>query len=140
MPADCPHDNPTLTTGGPYFRQVHPNNFQEGRVLSPAFLLQDTGCHLILSLNDGARTTAELCHRQYTRNGQRSSAAVLELTASELSGSGAHRVVDSPNQETQAHVDALYLKPLNRRQQRNVGQFLAAVANRKGPAYLPTPE
>ena len=46
MPEGCPHGNATITSGGPYCRQVHPNNFQDGRVLSPAFVLHDTGCHL----------------------------------------------------------------------------------------------
>ena len=46
MPEECPHGNATITGGGPYYRQVHPNNFQDGRVLSPAFVLHDTGCHL----------------------------------------------------------------------------------------------
>ena len=38
MPEECPHGNATITGGGPYYRQVHPNNFQDGRVLSPAFV------------------------------------------------------------------------------------------------------
>ena len=75
--AVCPHDNPTIVNGGPYFRQVHPNHLQDGRVLSPAFNLQDSGCHLLLSLNDGARTTAERCHREYVEGGERQSAAVV---------------------------------------------------------------
>ncbi len=137
MPSVCPHDNPTITTGGPYYRQVHPNNFQEGRALSPAFVLQDTGCHLSLSLNDGARTTARRCHLEYTRNGAHPSAAVLEITAQELVESGTVQVVDAPSEQTHAHVDAIYEKPLSRRQQRNVGQFLAASANQRGPAHLP---
>ena len=69
MPEGCPHGNATITGGGPYYRQVHPNNFQDGRVLSPALVLHDTGCHLTLSLNDGARTTAERCHREFTAKG-----------------------------------------------------------------------
>lgn len=136
-PAVCPHDNPAITTSGPYYRQVHPNNFQDGRALSPAFVLQHTGCHLTLSLNDGARTTAARCHREYTLTGEPLSAAVLEITLQELEESGTDRVVDSPDEQTHAHVDAMYGKPLSRRQQRNVGQSLAAAANRRGPAYQP---
>ena len=68
-PAQCSHDNRTITTGGPYYRQVHPNNFQDGRALSPAFVLQDTGCHFTLSFNDGARTTAERCHHSVDQDG-----------------------------------------------------------------------
>ena len=90
-----PHDHRTITSGGPYYRQVHPNNFQDGRVLSPAFVLQDTGCHLALSLNDGSRTTAARCHREYTQQSGHQSAAVLEVSADELAASGSHRVVDS---------------------------------------------
>ena len=131
----CPHDNPRVVAGGPYYRQVHPNNFQEGRALSSAFALQDTGCHLTMSLNDGARTTAERCYLEYTQNGERVSAAALAITEQELVESGAARIVDSPGEETHAHVDAIYEKPLSRRQQRNVGQFLAMAANRRGPAY-----
>ena len=37
----CPHDHQTIANGGPYYRQVHPNNFQDGRALSPAFVLQE---------------------------------------------------------------------------------------------------
>ena len=136
-PSLCPHDNPTITAGGPYYRQVHPNNFQDGRVLSPAFVLQDTGCHMTLSLNDGTRTTARRCYLEYTYGGERSSVAVLEITSRELEESGAVRVVDSPNDQTHAHVDALYQKPLSRRQQRNVAQFLTLSANQRSPAYRP---
>ncbi len=137
MPSVCPHDNPTITTDGPYYRQVHPNNFQDGRVLSPAFALQDIGCHLCLSLNDGARTTARRCYLECTQNGERPSAAVLEITSQELKESGAARVVDSPNEQTLAHVDAMYEKPLSRWQRRNVSQSLAASANKRNPAYQP---
>ncbi len=136
MPEECPHQNPTIRTAGPYYRQVHPNNFQDGRALSPAFVLRDTECHLTLSLNDGARTTAQRSHDEYTRNSERLSAAVLEITAPELEQSGAERLVDSPNQQTHAHVDALYDKSMSRRERRNVSQYLAAAANRRGPAYL----
>ena len=138
MPEECPHGNATITGGGPYYRQVHPNNFQDGRVLSPAFVLQDTGCHLTLSLNDGARTTAERCHREFTEKGGRLSAAVVSISTDELAESGAERVVDSPNEQTHAHVDAMYDQPLSRRQRRNVAQSLVIAANRKVPAYIPT--
>ena len=100
--AECPHDNRTITTGGPYYRQVHPNNVQDGRALSPAFVLQDTGCHLTPSLNDGSRTTPERCHREYTRYNEHQSPAALEVTGDELSASGADSVVDSPNEQTYA--------------------------------------
>ena len=135
-PANCPHSNPALTGTGPYYRQV-PRNFQDGRALSPAFTLQDTDCHLTLSLNNGARTTAERCHQEYTGQGQRLSAAVMELTAQELEESGARRIVDSPNDQTYAHVDAVYDKPMSRRQRREAAQSLTAAANRRMPAYLP---
>ncbi len=137
MPEECPHGNTTITGGGPYYRQVHPNNFQDGRVLSPAFVLQDTGCHLTLSLNDGARTTAERCHREFTEKGVRLSAAVVSISTDELAESGAERVADSPNEQTHAHVDPMYDQLLNRRQRRNVAQSLVIAANRKVPAYIP---
>ena len=137
MPEECPHEKPPITTAGHYYRQVHPNNFQDGRALSPAFVLHDTECHLTLSLNDGSRTTAQRCHEEYTRNDERLSAAVLEIAAPELEQSGTERLVDSPNQQTHVHVDAVYDKPMSRRQQRNVSQYLAAAANRRGSAYLP---
>ena len=136
-PAECPHDNQAITSGGPYYRQVHPNNFQDGRALSPAFVLQDTGCHFTLSLNDGSRTNAERCYREYTQHGERQSAVVLEVTGEELAKSGADRVVDSANDQTHAHVDAVYEKPMSRRQQRNAAQSLASSANRRGPVYRP---
>ena len=88
MPEECPHRNATITGGGPYYRQVHPNNFQEGRVLSPASVLQDTGCHLTLPLNDGARTIAERCHREFTARGGRLSAAVVSISTDELAEIG----------------------------------------------------
>ena len=137
IPPECPHGNNRIETDGPYYRQVHPTNFQEGRVLPPAFILQDTSCHLTLSLNDGARTTVERRHLQYTGQGQRLSAAVMELTLQELENSGARYIVDSPNEETDAHVDALYERPMSRRQRRDAAQSLSAAANRRGPAYLP---
>ena len=136
-PAQCPHDNPPVTGDGPYYRQVHPRNSQDGRVISPAFTLQETECHLTLSLNDGARTTPERCHREYTGHAQRLSAAVMALTAQELEESGAEYIVDSPNDQTHAHVDAVYPWPMNRRQRRQAAQTLTRAANRKGPVYLP---
>ena len=137
IPPRCPHGNDQLETDGPYYRQVHPRNFQDGRALPPAFILEDTSCHLTLSLNDAARTTPERCHQEYTSQGQRLSAAVLELTAQELEDSGTRRIVDSPNDGTYAHVDALYEKPMSRRQRRQATQSLSAAANHRGPAYLP---
>ena len=137
IPPECPHGNDRIETGGPCYRQIHPRNFQDGRVLPPAFILQDTSCHFTLSLNDGSRTTAERCHLEYTRQGQRLSAAVVELTVQELEDSGAGHIVDCPNQETDAHADALYEKPMSRRQRRDAAQSLSSAANRRGPAYLP---
>ena len=115
MPEGCPHGNATITGGGPYYRQVHPNNFQDGRVLSPAFVLHDTGCHLTLSLNNGARTTAERSHREFTEKGGRLSAAVVSISTDELAESGAERVVDSPNEQTHASKDG--------------GQFITSLEN-----------
>lgn len=135
-PEHCPHYNADVTGVGPYYRQVHPTNFQDGRALSPAFTLQETECHLTLSLNDGARTTAERCHREYTGEGQRLSVAVMELTTREVEESGARRIVESPNEQTYAHVDAVYGKPMSRRQRREAAQSLTAAANRRGPVYL----
>ena len=51
--------------------------------------------------------------------------------------SGAERVVDSPNEQTHAHVDPMYDQPHSRRQRRNVAQSLVMAANRKVPAYIP---
>lgn len=136
-PPDCPHGNERIDTDGPYYRQVHPRNFQDGRVLPPAFILQETSCHFTLSLNDGAHTTAERCHLEYTGQGQRLSAAVVQLSVQELEDSGAQRIVDSPNGETSTHIDALYEAPMSRRQGRDAAQSLSAAANRRGPAYLP---
>ena len=53
---------------------------------------------------------------------------MLEVTADELAASGSQRVVDSANEQTQTHVhvDAMYEKPMSRRQQRNAAQSLAA--------------
>ena len=137
IPPECPHGNDRIETDGPYYRQVHPRNFQDGRVLPSAFILQETSCHLTLSLNDGARTTAQRCHLEYTRQGRRLSIAVAELTGQELEDSGATHIVDSPNEDTDAHVDALYERPMTRRQRRDVAQSLSATANQRGPAYLP---
>ena len=111
-PADCPHDNLVVDIEGPYYRQVHPVNFQDGVALPGSFILNATGrenarCHFALSLNDGVRTTADRCHREYTQDGKRRSAAVLEVTRQELTDSGALFVVDSPDGITYAHVDAL---------------------------------
>ena len=93
MPEECPDWNTTITCGGLYYRQVHPKNFQDGRVLSRAFVLQVTGCHLTLSLSDGARTTAERSHREFTEKGGRLSAAMVSISTDELAESGAERVV-----------------------------------------------
>ena len=71
----------TYRVGDPNYRQVHPNDVRDGQTLSPAFVLQDTGCHFTLSLNDGSRTTAERRYREYTYQASRQSAAVLEETA-----------------------------------------------------------
>lgn len=136
-PTDCPHDRPVITTDGPYFRQVHPNKFQDGQALPGCFILNDTGCHYGLSLNDGARTTAARCHREYTHNSENTSAAVLEVSAHELAATGVLKIVDSPDEVTYAHVDALYEKPMSSRQRRAAGKELMAAANRRGPAYIP---
>ena len=88
-PANCPHDNPTITGDGLYYRQVHPNHFQNGQALPGSFILNDTGCHFGLSLHDGTRTTAERCHREYTQNGRNLSAAVLQVSRQELIDTGA---------------------------------------------------
>ena len=136
-PENCPHHNPDVTGAGPYYRQVHPRNFQDGRALSPAFTLQDTECHLTLSFNDGDRTTAERCHHEYTGQGRRQSAAVMEVITQELDESRARRIVESPNDETHAHVDAIYEKTMSRRRRRDAAQSLTAAANRRGPAYVP---
>lgn len=141
-PADCPHDNPVITTHGPYYRQVHPDYFQDGVALPRSFILNPTGpeyarCHFALSLNDGARTTADRCHREYTQNGNRRSAAVLEVTKQELTDSGALFIVDSPDGITHAHADALYNHPMTRKERDNVGKALMTAANKRGPAYAP---
>ena len=135
-PAQCPHGIPAVTGTGPYYRQIHPANFQEGRALSPAFNLQDADCHYTLSLNDGARTTPARCHEEYTGKSQRMSAAVMELSPQDLEGSGATSIVDSPNDQTHAHVDALYEEPMSRGQRRGIAQSLALAANRRDPVYL----
>ena len=115
MPEGCPHGNATITGGDHYYRQVHPNNPPDGRVLSPAFVLQNTGCHLTLSLNDGARTTAEHCHREFTAEVGRLSAAVVSISTDELAESGAARMVDSPHEQTHASKDG--------------GQFITSLEN-----------
>ena len=135
-PAVCPHDNPSLATNGPYYRQVHPNNFQNGQALPGSFILSDTGCHYGLSLHDGARTTAKRCHDEYTKSG-RQSAAVLEVSEQELIGSGTLVIVDSPDGITFAHVDAMYTRDLSNKQKSDVQKALLTAANKRGPAHLP---
>ena len=138
-PTDCPHDNQPITTHGPYFRQVHPDNFQDGLALPRSFILQDTGCgcHFGLSLNDGVRTTAERCHCEYIQNSGRPSAAVFEVSKEELAKNGAFVIVDSPNEISFAHVDALYNQPMTRKQRDDARKALMAFANKRGPAYVP---
>ena len=136
-PADGPHDNPTVTGDGPYYRQVHPNHFQNGLALPGSFILHDTGCHFGLSLHDGARTTAERCHREYTQNGGNRSGAVVQVSRQELTDTGVSVVVDSPDGITFAHVDALYEKPMSNPLRSNAGKALLTAANRRGPAYVP---
>ena len=136
-PTDCPHDNPVITTDGPYYRQVHPNKFQDGQALPGSFILNDTGCHYGLSLNDGARTTAANCHQEYTANSGNASAAVLEVSVDDLSATGMLKIVDSPDGITFAHVDALYEKPMSSNLRRGASKDLMMAANRRGPAYIP---
>ena len=62
---------------------------------------------------------------------------MVSISTDELAESGAERVVDSPNEQTHAHVDPMYDQLLNRRQRRNVAQSLVIAANRKVPAYIP---
>ena len=136
-PAVCPHNNPPITTNGPYYRQVHPNNFQNGRALPGSFILNNTGCHYGLSLHDGARTTADLCHQEYTQDGNRRSATVLEISDQELTHSGVFVVVDSPDAITYVHVDALYKHALSNRQRKNADRELLVAANKRGLVYFP---
>ena len=133
----CPHDNQAITTDGPYYRQVHPNHFQNGQALPGSFILNDTGCHFGLSLHDGARTTAECCHQEYTKNSEKPSAAVLEVTEEELKGTGAFVIVDSPDGITFAHVDALYKHSLSNKLRKDAGKALMTAANRRGAVYIP---
>lgn len=136
-PTVCPHDNQAITTDGPYYRQVHPNNFQNGLALPGSFILGDTGCHFSLSLNDGVRTTAERCHQEYVQNSGRKSATVLQVSKQDLTDSGAFLIVDSPNEIIFAHVDALYKQPMSNRQKKDVDKELMTAANKRGPAYVP---
>ena len=136
-PTVCPHDNQAITTDGPYYRQVHPNHFQNGQALPGSFILNSTGCHFGLSLNDGYRTTADRCHQEYTQNSGKLSAAVLEVSEQELTDTGAFVIVDSPDGVTFAHVDALYQHPMTRKQRSDVDKALMIAANRKGSAYIP---
>lgn len=136
-PANCPHGNPIITTDGPYYRQVHPNNFQNGKALPGSFVLGDTGCHRTLSLNDGVRTTPERCYREYIQNSGKESAAVLQVSREELSTNGAYSIVDSPNGTTYAHVDAMYDRGLSNKARKNVDKALMTAANKRGPAYIP---
>ena len=110
MPKECPHGNTTITGGGPYYRQVHPNNFQDGRVLSPASVLQDTGCHLTLSLNARARTTAERSHREFTEKGGRLSAAVVSISTDELAEIG-RRTGGGLTQRTDPRPRGCHVRP-----------------------------
>ena len=134
---DCPHDNQAITTGGPYYRQVHPNNFQNGQALPGSFILNSTGCHFGLSLHDGVRTTADRCHQEYTKNSGKPSAAVLEISNQELTNIGAFVIVDSPDRITFAHVDALYKQPMSNKLRKDADKELMTAANRRGPAYIP---
>ena len=134
---DCPHDRPVITTDGRYYRQVHSNDFQNGRALPVAFRVKDTGCHHGLSLHDGVRTTAQRCHREYTVDGGNKSVAVFELSLQELVSTGASKVVDSPDGISFAHVDALYENPMNKDVREGVRSELTLAANRRGPVYVP---
>ena len=133
----CPHDNQVITTDGPYYRQVHPNYFQDGQALSRAFILNGTGCHFGLSFHDGARTTAKRCHQEYTKNSGTPSAAVVEVTEGELTDTGAFVIVDSPDGITFAHVDALYEQLISNKLRKDASKALMISANRRGPAYIP---
>ena len=136
-PTDCPHDNQAITTDGPYYRQVHPNNFQNGQALPGSFILKNTGCHFGLSLNDGARTTADRCHREYTQNSTNQSGAVFEVSGQELADTGAFVIVDSPDGITFAHVDALYKQPMSHKLRGDAQKALITAANRRRAAYVP---
>ena len=136
-PTVCPHGNQVITTGGPYYRQVHPNHFQNGQALPGSFILRNTGCHFALSLNDGARTTADRCHQEYTQNSRNKSAAVLEVSKQELTDSGVCVVVDSPDGITYAHVDALYPQNMSNGLRGKAAKALMTAANNRGPAYIP---
>ena len=56
--------------------------------------------------------------------------------AQELEESWAERIVDSPNEQTCAHLNALYGKLMRMRQRRHPVQSLTAAANGRRPAYL----
>lgn len=136
-PEDCPHDNQAITTDGPYYRQVHPNYFQNGQALPGSFILNNTGCHFGLSLNDGVRTTAARSHQEYIQNSGKLSAAVVQVSEQEITDTGAFVIVDSPNGISHAHVDALYTKPMSRKLRGNADKALTTAANKRVPAYVP---
>ena len=92
-PADCPHDNPAITGDGPYYRQVHPNNFQNGRNLSAAVLqvsrqeLIDTGASLIVDSPDGITFAhVDALYEKPMSNRLRSNAGKALLTAANRRG------------------------------------------------------
>ena len=136
-PTVCPHDNQAITTTGPYYRQVHPNNFQNGLALPGSFVLKNTGCHYALSLHDGHRTTPARCFQEYTENNGHSSAAVVEVSPTELTETGVFVVVDSPDGFTYAHVDALYNVPMSRKNRSDAQKTLIIAANKRGPVFVP---
>ena len=61
----------------------------------------------------------------------------LEVTKEELKDTGAFVIVDSPDEITFAHVDALYKQLLSNKLRKDVGKALMTAANRRGPAYIP---
>ena len=136
-PTVCPHDNQAITTPGPYYRQVHPNSFQNGQALPGSFIIKSTGCHYALSLNDGHRTTPDRCYREYTENNGRRSAAVLEVPLDELTQTGVFLIVDSPDGITCAHVDALYKETTSHKNRSDAQKALITAANRRRLAYIP---
>lgn len=126
-----------MKTDTPLHRQVHPQFFRNGRVMSPAFTptRKDAGR---LSVDDGNRISAEAAWKRHTTVRNLSSVGVLSVTVSECRGEGLS-VVPEPEPDAPEHV-VIDFNKLTKNQTVAVARRLKEKAVERGWQYGPVAE
>ncbi len=126
-----------MKTETPLHRQVHPQFFRNGRVMSPAFrpTRKDAGR---LSVDDGSQISAEAAWKRHTTARNLSSVGVLSVTVNECQGERLS-VVPEPEPDAPEHV-VIDFNKLTKNQTVAVARRLKEKAVERGWQYGPVAE